>query len=70
MKLFNWDKPGFPPCGLLNCGNRFVFTILMICYNTISWIFGGLRATEDVDCVLACALYRLYMEKFSIIMNS
>ncbi|XP_058113861.1 ubiquitin carboxyl-terminal hydrolase 18-like isoform X2 [Magnolia sinica] len=25
VKLFNWDNPGcpwFPPCGLLNCGNR------------------------------------------------
>jgi len=25
VNLFNWDKPGFPPCGLLNCGNRFTF---------------------------------------------
>lgn len=23
VKLFNWDKPGFPPCGLLNCRNRY-----------------------------------------------
>ncbi|KAA8521428.1 hypothetical protein F0562_012080 [Nyssa sinensis] len=22
VELFNWDKPGYPPCGLLNCGNR------------------------------------------------
>lgn len=22
VKLFNWDTSGFPPCGLLNCGNR------------------------------------------------
>ncbi|KAI8010769.1 CHD3-type chromatin-remodeling factor PICKLE [Camellia lanceoleosa] len=21
VELFNWDKRGFPPCGLLNCGN-------------------------------------------------
>lgn len=24
VKYFNWNKLGFPPCGLLNCGNRFV----------------------------------------------
>ena len=28
MKLFNWDKAGFPPCGLLNCGNRYFVTRL------------------------------------------
>lgn len=33
VKLFNWDKPGFPPCGLLNCGNRFALltTDLWLC---------------------------------------
>lgn len=23
VELFNWAKPGFSPCGLVNCGNRF-----------------------------------------------
>lgn len=29
VQLFNWEKPGFPPCGLLNCGNRFSYTVLV-----------------------------------------
>lgn len=24
VQLFNWEKEGSRPCGLLNCGNRFV----------------------------------------------
>lgn len=24
VELFNWEKTGNRPCGLLNCGNRFV----------------------------------------------
>ena len=23
IEYFNWDNRGFPPCGLINCGNRF-----------------------------------------------
>ena len=28
VELFNWQKPGFPPCGLLNCGNRLCLWLL------------------------------------------
>lgn len=31
VKLFDWDKPGFRPCGLLNCGNRY-FTLFILSY--------------------------------------
>ncbi|KAG5030882.1 hypothetical protein AAZX31_06G054500 [Glycine max] len=31
VKLFNWDKPGFPPCGLKNCGNSCFANVVLQC---------------------------------------
>ncbi|XWS26121.1 hypothetical protein CRYUN_Cryun26dG0003700 [Craigia yunnanensis] len=31
IKLFNWEKPGFPPCGLLNCGNSCFGNVVLQC---------------------------------------
>ncbi|KAK9274043.1 hypothetical protein L1049_018857 [Liquidambar formosana] len=31
VKLFNWDHPGFPPCGLLNCGNSCFANVVLQC---------------------------------------
>ncbi|XP_068652589.1 ubiquitin carboxyl-terminal hydrolase 18-like [Aristolochia californica] len=31
VKLFNWDNPGFPPCGLLNCGNSCFANVVLQC---------------------------------------
>ncbi|OIW03997.1 hypothetical protein TanjilG_30273 [Lupinus angustifolius] len=31
MKFFNWDKPGPPPCGLLNCGNSCFANVVLQC---------------------------------------
>ncbi|MCL7027290.1 hypothetical protein MKW94_022773, partial [Papaver nudicaule] len=31
VKLFNWDKQGFPPCGLLNCGNSCFANVVLQC---------------------------------------
>ncbi|XP_047170037.1 ubiquitin carboxyl-terminal hydrolase 18-like [Vigna umbellata] len=31
VNLFNWDKPGFPPCGLLNCGNSCFANVVLQC---------------------------------------
>ncbi|XP_043709374.1 uncharacterized protein LOC122658462 isoform X2 [Telopea speciosissima] len=31
VKLFNWDKPGFPPCGLINCGNSCFANVVLQC---------------------------------------
>ncbi|KAJ1380981.1 Zinc finger, MYND-type [Sesbania bispinosa] len=31
VKLFNWDKAGFPPCGLLNCGNSCFANVVLQC---------------------------------------
>ncbi|XP_020103447.1 ubiquitin carboxyl-terminal hydrolase 18-like [Ananas comosus] len=31
LKLFNWEKPGFPPCGLLNCGNSCFANVVLQC---------------------------------------
>ncbi|GKU87463.1 hypothetical protein SLEP1_g1858 [Rubroshorea leprosula] len=31
LKLFNWEKPGFPPCGLLNCGNSCFVNVVLQC---------------------------------------
>ncbi|MED6176688.1 Ubiquitin carboxyl-terminal hydrolase 19 [Stylosanthes scabra] len=31
VKFFNWDKPGFPPCGLFNCGNSCFANVVLQC---------------------------------------
>ncbi|XP_019448006.1 PREDICTED: ubiquitin carboxyl-terminal hydrolase 18-like isoform X2 [Lupinus angustifolius] len=31
VKLFNWAKPGPPPCGLLNCGNSCFANVVLQC---------------------------------------
>ncbi|KAA8525814.1 hypothetical protein F0562_007669 [Nyssa sinensis] len=31
VELFYWDKPGFPPCGLLNCGNSCFANVVLQC---------------------------------------
>ncbi|CAL5332032.1 unnamed protein product [Camellia sinensis] len=31
VELFNWDKRGFPPCGLLNCGNSCFANVVLQC---------------------------------------
>ncbi|KAK3009071.1 hypothetical protein RJ639_015086 [Escallonia herrerae] len=43
VELFNWEKPGFHPCGLLNCGNRFAIdTMQSVCLDE----FGGEKAVH------------------------
>lgn len=31
LKLFDWKHPGFPPCGLLNCGNSCFANVVLQC---------------------------------------
>ncbi|KAE8701580.1 Ubiquitin carboxyl-terminal hydrolase 19 [Hibiscus syriacus] len=31
VELFNWEKLGFPPCGLLNCGNSCFANVVLQC---------------------------------------
>ncbi|KAK8963035.1 Ubiquitin carboxyl-terminal hydrolase 19 [Platanthera guangdongensis] len=31
VKFFDWDKPAFPPCGLLNCGNSCFANVVLQC---------------------------------------
>lgn len=31
VELFNWEKPGFPPCGLVNCGNSCFANVVLQC---------------------------------------
>ncbi|XP_024996114.1 ubiquitin carboxyl-terminal hydrolase 18-like [Cynara cardunculus var. scolymus] len=31
VELFNWQKQGFPPCGLLNCGNSCFANVVLQC---------------------------------------
>ncbi|XP_027329818.1 ubiquitin carboxyl-terminal hydrolase 18-like [Abrus precatorius] len=31
VNFFNWNKPGFPPCGLLNCGNSCFANVVLQC---------------------------------------
>lgn len=47
MKLFNWNKPGFPPCGLLNCGNRYEYAILKL---SVLPLFGCFQLLEGHTC--------------------
>ncbi|VVA11679.1 PREDICTED: ubiquitin [Prunus dulcis] len=34
VQLFNWDKLGFPPCGLLNCGNSCFANVVLQCLSS------------------------------------
>ncbi|XP_011082032.1 ubiquitin carboxyl-terminal hydrolase 18 [Sesamum indicum] len=31
VKFFNWDKPGYHPCGLINCGNSCFANVVLQC---------------------------------------
>ncbi|KAL0297394.1 UNVERIFIED_CONTAM: Ubiquitin carboxyl-terminal hydrolase 18 [Sesamum radiatum] len=31
VQFFNWDKPGYPPCGLINCGNSCFANVVLQC---------------------------------------
>ncbi|XP_051151600.1 ubiquitin carboxyl-terminal hydrolase 18-like [Andrographis paniculata] len=31
VEYFKWDKPGYPPCGLLNCGNSCFANVVLQC---------------------------------------
>ncbi|XP_075518138.1 ubiquitin carboxyl-terminal hydrolase 18-like isoform X1 [Primulina tabacum] len=31
VELFNWNSPGYPPCGLLNCGNSCFANVVLQC---------------------------------------
>nr|GFD24786.1 ubiquitin carboxyl-terminal hydrolase 18-like [Tanacetum cinerariifolium] len=31
VELFNWKQRGFPPCGLLNCGNSCFANVVLQC---------------------------------------
>ncbi|KAK4422393.1 Ubiquitin carboxyl-terminal hydrolase 19 [Sesamum alatum] len=31
VQFFNWDRPGYPPCGLLNCGNSCFANVVLQC---------------------------------------
>ncbi|KAL5973933.1 hypothetical protein ACLOJK_030592 [Asimina triloba] len=45
VKLFNWDNPGFPPCGLLNCGNSFTMSSM---YSSAGSILVGERPFKKI----------------------
>lgn len=34
LELYNWDKAGFPPCGLLNCGNSCFANVILQCLSS------------------------------------
>ncbi|KAI4376217.1 hypothetical protein MLD38_014004 [Melastoma candidum] len=31
LELYRWDNPGFPPCGLINCGNSCFANVVLQC---------------------------------------
>ncbi|KAK6158728.1 hypothetical protein DH2020_006042 [Rehmannia glutinosa] len=31
VKFFSWNKPGYPPCGLINCGNSCFANVVLQC---------------------------------------
>ncbi|KAH6774297.1 ubiquitin-specific protease 18 [Perilla frutescens var. hirtella] len=31
VQFFNWEKPGYPPCGLINCGNSCFANVVLQC---------------------------------------
>ena len=50
MELFNWNKPGFPPRGLLNCGNRFVLKWYLY-FKVILYFLRMFYKKKELDCV-------------------
>ncbi|GER34397.1 ubiquitin carboxyl-terminal hydrolase family protein [Striga asiatica] len=51
VKFFNSDKPGFPPCGLLNCGNSCFANVVLQCLTYTRPLFAYLlEKGHRVEC--------------------
>ncbi|KAG6383323.1 hypothetical protein SASPL_156929 [Salvia splendens] len=62
LEFFTWDKPGYPPCGLLNCGNSVLaYTRPLVAYLLEK---GHRRECQRDDWCFLCE-FQLHMERAS-----
>ncbi|CAL9194984.1 unnamed protein product [Musa hybrid cultivar] len=51
VKLFNWDNPGFTPCGLVNCGNSCFANVVLQCLTSTRPLMAYLsKRTHSREC--------------------
>ncbi|KAG6382758.1 hypothetical protein SASPL_157536 [Salvia splendens] len=70
LEFFTWDKPGYPPCGLLNCGNSCFANVVLQCLAytrpLVAYLLekGHRRECQRDDWCFLCE-FQLHMERAS-----
>ncbi|XP_057799212.1 ubiquitin carboxyl-terminal hydrolase 18-like [Salvia miltiorrhiza] len=70
LEFFTWDKPGYPPCGLLNCGNSCFANVVLQCLAytrpLVAYLLekGHRRECQRNDWCFLCE-FQLHMERAS-----
>ncbi|KAG6387878.1 hypothetical protein SASPL_153073 [Salvia splendens] len=74
LKFFTWDKPGYPPCGLINCGNSCFANVVLQCLAytrpLVAYLLekGHRRECQRDDWCFLCE-FQLHMERASRSVN-
>ncbi|KAL1552589.1 ubiquitinyl hydrolase 1 [Salvia divinorum] len=74
LKIFTWDKPGYPPCGLINCGNSCFANVVLQCLAytrpLVAYLLekGHRRECQRDDWCFLCE-FQLHMERASRSVN-
>ncbi|XP_073288073.1 ubiquitin carboxyl-terminal hydrolase 18-like isoform X2 [Primulina huaijiensis] len=70
VELFNWNSPGYPPCGLLNCGNSCFANVVLQCLGytrpLVSYLLekGHRAECQRADWCFTCEL-QIHVERTS-----
>ncbi|KAH6783617.1 ubiquitin-specific protease 19 [Perilla frutescens var. hirtella] len=74
LDFFTWDKPGYPPCGLLNCGNSCFANVVLQCLAytrpLVAYLLekGHRKECQRDDWCFLCE-FQLHMERASRSVN-
>ncbi|KAL4182054.1 hypothetical protein AMTRI_Chr12g274090 [Amborella trichopoda] len=72
IDLFNWDNPGLPPCGLLNCGNSCFANVVLQCLSSTRPLVAYLSGRKHMsECRNGgwCLLCELHLHFYRVSQN-